>query len=611
MYALLAAVTLAAYWNSFGLGIALDGHPLLADPRTHAFTAENLRLILTKTYWWPAPVDRLYRPLTTLSFLAAGDPAFCHALNFLLHAINVCLVFALALRLLRDRTPAFFAAALWAVHPAGTEAVANLAGRADLLAAGGILGGLLVYDRVIRDGARAGLVAAIFALAAGAVFAKENGAMLLAAMLLWDLTRGFGGRPGLRRRLPAYTAVGLALALYGLARMRVMSGLPWPVEAFVDNPLRGAGFWAARWTAVKIFGLHLWLLLFPVALSADRSYAQIPTAGPLDWGAWASLIVVAFALAAAIQFRKRQPVWFWCAGFFGLMLLPVSNLVVLIGSPSADRFLYLPSAAFAVAAAAACYRWARPNAPWILGALCVLLAARTLARNPDWNDDLSLMSHDAAVAPASFRVRETYGEYLFDRDPRKLEQAIAEVEAAWKILEPLPPERNVAQVPPILAMLYGVKAERAGMATPEGRAWLEKALALLLRADEISRAGEREFDRAQQLHGKPLAMRRGYYEAYQLLGLTYAALGRTADALVAYRYARGIDPLADKGYDGAIAVADPTRAAVLSLEKQLAHGMQPPAGDPNLCPAVRELAETFHDARQPARAQELQNACAP
>jgi hypothetical protein len=40
--------------------------------------------------------------------------------------------------------PAFFAAALWAVHPIATESVTNVAGRADLLATMSILAELVV-----------------------------------------------------------------------------------------------------------------------------------------------------------------------------------------------------------------------------------------------------------------------------------------------------------------------------------------------------------------------------------------------------------------------------------------------------------------------------------
>ena len=63
------------------------------------------------------------------------------SLNFLLHVANVWLVFGLAMLLFRRAGPAFFAAAIWAVHPAGTEAVSNVAGRADLLGALAVLGG--------------------------------------------------------------------------------------------------------------------------------------------------------------------------------------------------------------------------------------------------------------------------------------------------------------------------------------------------------------------------------------------------------------------------------------------------------------------------------------
>jgi tetratricopeptide (TPR) repeat protein len=642
LYALLAAITLAAYWNSFGLGLAFDAHPLLADERIHAATGENVRLILTKHYWWPAPVERLYRPLTTLSFLfnyailgGGQQPAGYHALNFLLHLANVWLVFALARRLLDRAWPAFFAAALWAVHPVGTDSVANIAGRADLLAAGGVLGGLLVYDAWTRQPhPRWPLCALLAAIAAWAVFAKETGAMLLPAMLLWDLVRGFGGREGLRRRAPAYLAVASVLALYLWIRQAVFAVLPWPVEPFVDNPLRGAPFWVARWTAIKVIGMELWLLVWPARLSADRAFHQIPLSGIADVGPWVALAAIAGLLALAIRFRRTDPIWFWCAGFFGLMLLPTSNLVVLIGATMAERFLYLPAIGFAVAVSAAAYRYIGPrNAPWVLGAVLLLFGARTLARNPDWNSDLALMGSDSASAPDSFRVRETHGEYLYDAHPEKIDQAIAEVEEAWKILSPLPPEQSAAQIPPILALLYGVKGDQAGASTPAGRAWYEKALALLERADTISRAGERAFEAEQARHGRPLTRRWAVKDVYIFLGLTYSALGRRAEGLAAYRYARGIDPDDTRAYDGAAAAAkaagDPEQAAVITLEKMLA--LEQPAPElrtlyanvpgaacafdergalapdcprvhADLCRAAAELAGTLSDARLPERA---------
>ena len=68
--AALCAITLAAYANSFGMGLALDAPLIISkDPRMRAATAENLSLILHQDYWWPSFISGLYRPVTTASFL--------------------------------------------------------------------------------------------------------------------------------------------------------------------------------------------------------------------------------------------------------------------------------------------------------------------------------------------------------------------------------------------------------------------------------------------------------------------------------------------------------------------------------------------------------------
>src|SRR5437773_1398821 len=123
--AALFAITLIAYGNSFGLGLAQDSLAIITqDTRIREVTAGNLELILRKDYWWPTPGDRIYRPVTTASLLVnyavlgnGRDPAGYHWVNFLLHCVNVWLIYELALRLLQRPGPAFFAAALWAVHP--------------------------------------------------------------------------------------------------------------------------------------------------------------------------------------------------------------------------------------------------------------------------------------------------------------------------------------------------------------------------------------------------------------------------------------------------------------------------------------------------------------
>ena len=172
----LCALALIAYANSFGLGLTTDARTIITrDVRIRSASVTNLSQILNHDYWWPMSVDRLYRPVTLISFLwnyavlgNGENGTGYHQANFLLHAINVLLVYELALLLFRRRRePAFFAAALWAVHPVHTECVTNVAGRADLLAAMAVLAGLLLYTRMNAwTGGRRWLAAAgLFAIA--------------------------------------------------------------------------------------------------------------------------------------------------------------------------------------------------------------------------------------------------------------------------------------------------------------------------------------------------------------------------------------------------------------------------------------------------------------
>src|SRR5580693_4513510 len=102
--AALVLLALVAYANSFSAGFAFDNKALiLDDTRVHAATAANLDLIVNRSYWWPQGESGLYRPLTTLSYLfnyatlGGGErPAGYHAVNLLLHAMNVLLLYALA-----------------------------------------------------------------------------------------------------------------------------------------------------------------------------------------------------------------------------------------------------------------------------------------------------------------------------------------------------------------------------------------------------------------------------------------------------------------------------------------------------------------------------------
>jgi protein O-mannosyl-transferase len=646
-----------AYANSFGLGFTQDSKAIVTqDSRLRAATNENLGLILRKNYWWPRAGDGLYRPVTTTSLLFnyailgnGTQPAAYHAINFLLHAVNVCLVYELALLIFRRRWPALGAAALWAVHPICTEAVDNIVGRADLLAAMAVLGGLLLYRRAVglERPLRNRAAAALFAVAVLGVFAKENAAVLLGMMLLWDLAFDPAGlRVDFRSRAPLYGAVAASLPLLGLVRHLVLGALPVAQPIYVDNMIQAADFWTGRFTALKAIGLDLWLLAWPLKLSSDRSFNAVPLAGAGDLSGWLAVLAIAAILAIAAARYRRDPLPFYLAGFVGIALLPTSNLLFPIGALMAERFLYLPSVGFALALAAAADR-IRPRR-FAVGAavlLALLYAGRTLARNLDWRDDLTLGKADTVTTPQSFRLHDLLARALFDQDQqRNIDAAIAEQEKAWAIIAPLPPAISTEMTPMLLGSYYTMKAASLGQANPQSRAWYEKSAAILIRAREISRAVEKAYDDTQRAAGRPLTARSGFPQLYLGLANTELNLGRFAEAAEACQYAAGLDPRTLDAYDGMalafLGLNQPERAVVPLLEKAQMDGFVPstlaalrnvyaripegacavdqsggaltlnprcPRLAADICRAAAELQTTYREARQPDGAIQIGN----
>jgi tetratricopeptide (TPR) repeat protein len=584
---ILAALVLMAYANSLGSGFTLDNRFLiLNDARVHSVSEQHLRDILERGYWWPTVEGGLYRPLTTLSFLlnyaVLGDfdqPAGYHWVNLLLHVAAAFLVYMLALLLVRQYWPAFFAAALWALHPVATEAVTNIVGRADELAALGVLAALLLYVRAARETGRrrAFCLAAMMAAAAVAVFSKESGVVVLGVVVLYDLTWRIprGGSPReLAGRLWQFFLQGyvyLALPVLAMlwARWAVLRRAGAMEIPFVDNPLSGADFLTGRANAIRVIGKYLWMLLYPRTLSINYSYNQIPvvnrhTAGWLDWAAGAA--VVGLVLLAAVCYRRR-PVAFFLLGFSALALLPVANLLFFTGTIMADRLLYLPSVGFAAAVAIGAYRLAnrrgvRPMvAAAVLAAVGLAYAVRTYRRNADWQDDETLYTSAVEASPASFKTHQSLALTWFAKDPnfREGDRAIGEAEAAAAIVAGLPDNRNATSVFVALGGIYAARGDSlaprdstgAPTADAESALWYLKALSVDLQGVAVDRAANENHRRAELARGTPpeAIARVGMADLYANLGRVYLRLDDVQAALPAFLDQRSLAPGTPQVYD--------------------------------------------------------------
>ncbi|MBV9769353.1 MAG: tetratricopeptide repeat protein [Bryobacterales bacterium] len=448
--ALLWAVIFAAYSNSFDAGFVYDNESaILADARVHEATLHNVHRILTEGYWANQPTADLYRPVTTLSYLLnyailgnGANPAGYHWINLVLHAANVSLVYALGIITLGAPTSALALAAIWGLHPLLTESVTNIVGRADLLAAFGILMGLIGHIRATAGAGwrKAGWLIVLVFSQTTALFSKENGVILPALMLSYDLI--WSARSVLRRRILAY----LVLALPFIAFFGMRNQLHMHLEVpFHQNPLVAAAFWPARMTAVKIIGRFVGLFIWPARLSADYSYNSAPLfhwslAGWEDLQALILFALCVTAIALALRLRRENKPLCFSVFFFFIALAPTSNIFILIGSMMSERFMYLPSIGLTgCAVALICtlvVQYSQPafgKALWAAaGVVCVALAARTYTRNFDWHDEATLWTSVTKVNPEDALAHLNLGNALLEI-PGRVPEATSEFQKSLRI----------------------------------------------------------------------------------------------------------------------------------------------------------------------------------
>jgi tetratricopeptide (TPR) repeat protein len=660
--ALLVGLALLAYTNSFQSGFVLDNSLLLGDPRLKAVGIENLKLIFQHSYWWPSGEYGLYRPISSLSYLMnfsvlgnESRPFGYHLVNYLLHAANACLVYRLAFLLLEGVWPAFFTAALWAVHPVATESVTNIVGRADELAGMAVVGGLLLYIRSTAEQGRRRLpwLGAVMLVTTLGVFSKESAVAVAGAAALYDLTY----RLRQVRENPAGAAAGYAvfvppLVAMWLARAWVFAHSAPAEWHFLDNPLFHAGFLAARFTAIKVIGKYLWLLAWPRALSCDRSYNQIPVTDWRDWGTIGALVAVAglLGVAAWCYFRQtegepsgrsRPKAVFFFIGFSFLMLMPTANLFVLIGTIMAERFLYLPAIGFAgclvvaVYAAGSRFHWRPFAAPALLSVLAAVFGLRTYVRNGDWKDEETLWRSATAVAPQSFKAHFGLAIVLNGQGPARMDETIAELEKAVAIVDGAPNAQNATAPFYALGTTYLGKGEQT--AGPERMEWYRKSLRTLLRCVSVDRAANAsptpgiysDLGLAYLRTGDPQkALETLFYArrlaprdpmVYRRIATSYSAAGENEKIAPALMEALILDdsPQSVRRVLSAYDKAAPQSCAAIQKGTERSLNPDCPLVRRDLCTAYQDLTEAYRDAKSPELANRTadiarqQYGCAP
>ena len=340
LFLLVALVYTVAFPGSFFMD---DAHIVKSNNLVYNL---DIYEIFSTDYWGPGQSSDLFRPLTILSFglnqiIFGTKPWGYLFVNMLLHFGVSALLFRLLQQFKIGAVSAWFAAALFAVHPLHAEAVIQLVGRSELLVA---LFGLLALILSARPGLKARLLTAVFFVVA--LLSKEHAIVLLALIPLSDLFLAAKAGPLMHERWRFYLALLLLTIAWLLYRQYVVhagiSGAMVYADAYV--PLARASYGERTLAAVKLQGLYLLNFIWPFRLQG-----MYPASTVLPFRGWWSLQGLgAFSLLLGVTSLiiygwRRRMLWALFLLFYAVSFAPTSNFFIVAGYTMADRVAYFPS----------------------------------------------------------------------------------------------------------------------------------------------------------------------------------------------------------------------------------------------------------------------------
>jgi Flp pilus assembly protein TadD len=418
---------LPSLWNGF---VDWDDPlNLLENPHYRGLGWEQL------TWMFGGNKTNFYMPLTWLTYgldytLWGMNPAGYHLTSLILHSLNACVFYFVALRLFRAaraarpvgdsalRAGAALAALLFSLHPLRVESVVWATERRDVLSGLFYLLAILAYLRALEPGAVGTPRAWAWywsAVAAGccALLSKPMAVSLPVVLLLLDFypLKRLGLAPtswlspaGRRVWLEKVPFIFPAAATSIVALLRV--------GELIDPMALPPASWLDR-LAVSVYALAFYLRKTLLPWSLSPLYEQPIPLDPMAWPILLSALAVSAVTVIAVRLRHRWPslLAVWLA--FIVVLLPVLGIVQIQSMIAADRYTYLACLGWALLAGGLLISAVEARRAGGLGkramtliaaaavALPAALGALTWMQTRVWRDSETLWAHAAAVTPSA------------------------------------------------------------------------------------------------------------------------------------------------------------------------------------------------------------------
>ncbi len=384
----------------------------------------------------PTPPGNLYRPVTTLTYQASY--LISGLLPVLFHLGNICIYVAVCLLvpyllapILPSQRSTVIATLFFIVHPLHVEAVANVIGRAEMLAAFGVMGSCLAVRKAFIG--TSGNTIAGWASLAGALFllaalCKESAIAALPLILLYPYFDTHLVKVSALRlvqnipstcTLTASAAIALLMRYYALGDNFILRS---DGKVWIENPLFHLPLSERIIPGMYVLGEYLRLMILPLRQSADYSMTpELFLAKVFSLQGVLSLTCVGALILLSIVMRSRQVLFcvLWILCSFALTV----NIITPIGTVMGERLTFLPSLGGCALIAIMLERIA-PSTPMrsalVVSWLTVFILL-TVNRVPVWQSNAALFLQTTSDNPVSPKAWYNLGVEMVLNDPKSHE----------------------------------------------------------------------------------------------------------------------------------------------------------------------------------------------
>lgn len=535
---LIVLVGLAVYANTIFNGFVWDDSAQIVN-NVLVHSPGNIPQLFGRSTFGTAETSlQYYRPMMSSVFaiiysIFGQRAAFFHLFQILLHILNSILVFYL-LKSFLDKKISLFLAIVFLVHPMNVESTAYISSLMEpLFFAFGMVALLISLHKLDGKSKIAISLLLLFSL-----LAKETGILFIVMMGVMIL---LFKKVSFLRLLPVAT---VSLGLYLYLRIGVAGFL---LSESKEIPIFGLT-WLERLTTIpKIILFYIQTFFLPFNLAILQEWTvKVPSIG--EFYIPLAIVILFFMIVLGIGFyiRKRNRdilgsyifllTWFLLGLAMHAQIFPLDMTV-------AERWFYFPMMGLLgmIGVGMQIFRYQISDIRFLLVDVLIisLLSFRTVVRNFDWYNDVSLYSKDAKLS-RSANIEFNLGAALLQEE--KMDEAKEHFANAIE-LAPNPAMRAYYE-----GTLYNIEGDLVHAKESYGEAIEEGNLPLAYAAlsNLIYLSGTLE--EALEFMESSLKKQPNNAQLWLNLALLEYEIGNRGEALIAVRKAYDLSPTVDGEY---------------------------------------------------------------